>query len=90
VTFACANRFCATAFVEMMAPAISGTLFNNERRQMPLFIELDGFVMQALLTLPRNKARFAGEKPLLPRKVPALRFWRPVASGQHHDKAPVE
>ena len=39
------EQFCATAFVEMMAPAISGKLFNNERRQTPLFIELDEFVM---------------------------------------------
>jgi hypothetical protein len=40
VSFACANRFCATTFVEMMAPAIIGTLFNNERRQTPFLVEL--------------------------------------------------
>jgi len=37
------------AFVEMMAPAITGTLFNNERRQSPLLVELYVFVMRALL-----------------------------------------
>jgi hypothetical protein len=30
VSFACANRLGATAFVEMMATVTMGTLFNNE------------------------------------------------------------
>jgi hypothetical protein len=74
VIFACAKRFCATAFVEMMAPAIIGTLFNNERRQTPFLIELDGFIMRALL-----QAHLAGENLLLTGKVPV--------SDLHHGKA---
>jgi hypothetical protein len=30
VSFASANRLSAIAFVEMIAPAIAGTLFNSE------------------------------------------------------------
>jgi hypothetical protein len=47
------------AFVEMMTPAIAGTVFNSERRQTPFLIELEGLVMRALLTLPRNEASLA-------------------------------
>jgi hypothetical protein len=66
-----------------MAPAIIGTLFNNERRQTPFLIELDGFVMQALLKLPRNKARLAGEKPFASSESSGHPV-RPVPPGLHH------
>src|SRR5262245_18469 len=49
VSFVCATRLSAIAFVEMIAPAITGTPFSNERRHSPFWIELDGFVMRALL-----------------------------------------
>jgi hypothetical protein len=48
------------ALVEMRAPAMTGTLFNSERRQKPCLVEPDGFVMRALLALPRNEASLAG------------------------------
>jgi hypothetical protein len=44
----------------MMAPAIIGTLFNNERRQTPFSIELDGFAMRGS---PYVTPHLAGEKP---------------------------
>mgnify|MGYP003542964521 CR=1 FL=1 len=48
VAFAWANRLCVARFVETITLAIIGTLFNNERRQMPF--GLDGSVMRALLS----------------------------------------
>jgi hypothetical protein len=62
----------------MMAPTIIGTLFNTERRQTPSLIELDGFDMPALLTLPRNKARLAGEKPFASPESSGTPFPRPA------------
>jgi hypothetical protein len=68
------------AFVEMMTPAIAGTLFNSERRQTPFLIELEGLVMRALLTLPRNEASLARKNLLATWKVPDTPF---VASGRN-------
>ena len=48
-----------SAFVEMMAPAIMGTLFNTERRQMPSLSS--GWFGMRLSALPSNKARLAEE-----------------------------
>jgi hypothetical protein len=79
VSFACANKFCAIAFVEMMAPAIIGTLFNNERRQTPFLLELDGFVMRALL-IPRDQAHLAEEKTFCFPESSGPHFWYTIAS----------
>src|SRR5580765_1906862 len=67
----------------MIAPTMTGALFNSERRQTSFLVELDGLVMRALLALPRNEASLAGKNlcfpgkfpaPSLPRKVPGT-FW---------------
>src|SRR5262245_54339556 len=57
------------AFVEMMAPAITGTLFSNERRHSPFWTGLDGFVMRALLEkrlAGRTVARSEGSRHVHP------------------------
>src|SRR4029079_3843660 len=54
----------------MIAPTMTGALFNSERRQTP-FVELDGLVMRALLALPRNEASLAGKNLCFPGKFPA-------------------
>jgi hypothetical protein len=66
-----------------MAPAIIGTLFNTERRQMPFLIEPDGFVIRALLHIAQEESATCGRKPFTcPESSGPISH--PIASGCYH------